>query len=303
MINIKYYVFLMTGIFLALGLGMMIGITLEDKDVIENQQMHLVNQIEERILHYKSETEKLNQELDNMKAENKQLEQLAEMLLVEATANRLTGLNVALVSFSDKVDTDSLVNLLTNAGASIRFDIAVSINDATGLISVDPASASADYNDDFVHAILNDLTYSLNFGGITPLIQEMHELGLIKNSFGYEVPADSVVVLCKGNTTSCYDAIFIDYALESGMPVVAVETGSLENSAIGDYKTMGISTIDHIDTLYGKLSLISVLTGSSGCYGYGSQAEALVPDPLFGSIEPDLDDQENMASNSGGNRN
>ena len=34
MINIKYYVFLMVGIFLAIGLGMMIGITLENQNIV-----------------------------------------------------------------------------------------------------------------------------------------------------------------------------------------------------------------------------------------------------------------------------
>ncbi|HOB20623.1 MAG TPA: copper transporter [Candidatus Atribacteria bacterium] len=303
MVNIKYYVFLMTGIFLALGLGMMIGITLEDKNVIENQQMLLVNQIEERILYYKSESEKLKQELDDTQAEHKQLEQLADMLLAEATANRLAGLNIALISFNDKADTDYLVDLLTHAGASIRFDIALSMNYAAGLLSIDPETMSIDDNYEIVHAIINDLVYCLNFGGTTPLIQEMHELGIIENNYGYEAPADSVILLCDGNATSTYDTIFISYMLESGLPVVAVESGRLDNSAVGDYKTLGISTIDHIDTLYGRLSLISVLTGRKGCYGYGSHADALVPDPIFGDYLPDLEDQGDMAASNGGSQN
>lgn len=302
MVNIKYYVFLMTGIFLALGLGMMIGITLEDKDVIENQQMLLVRQIEERILHYRTETEKLSKDLNNIKAEHNQLIQIADMLLEETTANRLAGLNIAIVSFNDKADTENIINLLTHAGASIRSNIAFSVGAVPGMLHTDAKSTTVDYDNDFVHTIMNDLVYSLNFGGITPLIEEMQELGLIQNSLGYEVPVDSIIVLSKGKATSYYDAIFISYILDSGLPVVAVELSNSENSAIGDYKAMGVSTIDHIDTLYGKLSLISVLTGNKGSYGYSNHAEALIPDPLFNSIDPDFVSQNEMASINGGSQ-
>ena len=57
---------------------------------------------------------------------------------------------------------------------------------------------------------------------------------------------------------------FMELCWENSIPVVVVEDqeGNLMN--IDQFRRMGISTIDHIDTLYGKLSLVSLLYGNSG---------------------------------------
>src|SRR5690606_27439925 len=83
MINIRYYVFLLVGIFLAMGLGMMIGITLENQNIIENQQAHLIRQIEDRFVSLRSESEQLKMELGNMEVQKEQLQQLSSLLLTE----------------------------------------------------------------------------------------------------------------------------------------------------------------------------------------------------------------------------
>src|SRR5690554_3320446 len=101
MINLKYYIFLMIGIFLALGLGMMIGIALEDKNFIENQQALMIKQIEESILSYKSETEDLKEDIRNLQNDNAQLSHIASIMLNETISEKLSGINVALVSFDE----------------------------------------------------------------------------------------------------------------------------------------------------------------------------------------------------------
>lgn len=280
MINIKYYVFLMIGIFLALGLGMMIGITLENEDIIQNQQTQIAKQIEDRFIALRSETDKLKDNLEGIENQRDQLQMLSNMLLKETVQHKLSGLNITLISFDKEAPIKELLDFLPLTGAYVQSNIFLS-NLIPDVFASDIAASVMQNEKELVTALISDFLYSMNFGGITPLIQEMQELKLISNTGGYEAPADVLILLGRGNITSNYDVMLINSALESGLPVIAVECGDVSDSAIDDYKAYGISTIDHIDTIYGKLALASVLSGNQGNFGLGNEAQALIPDPLF----------------------
>ena len=66
MVNSKYMVLFMIGIFFALGLGIIIGITLENQNIIENQQTHLIHEIEEHFISMRAETEQMKTVLGNL---------------------------------------------------------------------------------------------------------------------------------------------------------------------------------------------------------------------------------------------
>ena len=280
MINIKYYVFLMIGIFLALGLGMMIGITLENEDIIQNQQTQIAKQIEDRFIALRSETDKLKDNLEGIENQRDQLQMLSNMLLKETVQHKLSGLNITLISFDKEAPIKELLDFLPLTGAYVQSNIFLS-NLIPDVFASDMAVSVMQNEKELVTALISDFLYSMNFGGITPLIQEMQELKLISNTGGYEAPADVLILLGRGNITSNYDVMLINSALESGLPVIAVECGDVSDSAIDDYKAYGISTIDHVDTIYGKLALASVLSGNQGNFGLGNEAQALIPDPLF----------------------
>lgn len=280
MINIKYYVFLMIGIFLALGLGMMIGITLENEDIIQNQQTQIAKQIEDRFIALRSETDQLKDNLEGIENQRDQLQMLSNMLLKETVQHKLSGLNITLISFDKEAPIKELLDFLPLTGAYVQSNIFLS-NLIPDVFASDMAVSVMQNEKELITALISDFLYSMNFGGITPLIQEMQELKLISNTGGYESSADVLILLGRGNITSNYDVMLINSALESGLPVIAVECGDVSDSAIDDYKAYGISTIDHVDTIYGKLALASVLSGNQGNFGLGNEAQALIPDPLF----------------------
>lgn len=270
----------MIGIFLALGLGMMIGITLENEDIIQNQQTQIAKQIEDRFIALRSETDQLKDNLEGIENQRDQLQMLSNMLLKETVQHKLSGLNITLISFDKEAPIKELLDFLPLTGAYVQSNIFLS-NLIPDVFASDMAVSVMQNEKELVTALISDFLYSMNFGGITPLIQEMQELKLISNTGGYESPADVLILLGRGNITSNYDVMLINSALESGLPVIAVECGDVSDSAIDDYKAYGISTIDHVDTIYGKLALASVLSGNQGNFGLGNEAQALIPDPLF----------------------
>jgi hypothetical protein len=91
--------------------------------------------------------------------------------------------------------------------------------------------------------------------------------------------------------------MMIQSAQEAGMKIIAVETGDMKDSAISEYKTYGISTVDHVESIYGKLALASVLSGNEGNFGFGSDSQDALPNPLF--LETESTHPDNSISANG----
>ena len=73
----------------------------------------------------------------------------------------------------------------------------------------------------------------------------------------------------------------MNYVKKNNIPIIVVENQETNLIDIDKYKKMGISTVDHIDTLYGKLSLISLLYGNTGNYGFKEGSQGILPEELF----------------------
>jgi hypothetical protein len=59
--------------------------------------------------------------------------------------------------------------------------------------------------------------------------------------------------------------------------VVGVETSTTDPSSIKWYNSLGLSTIDNIQSYAGYYSLVLVLNGAKGDYGYKKTADSVIP--------------------------
>ena len=78
-------------------------------------------------------------------------------------------------------------------------------------------------------------------------------------------------------------------ALEDGLvagfrardvPVVGAELEATEPSAVSFFEAEGISSVDSVDLLSGKVALVFALAGADGSFGVKESAESLLPDLL-----------------------
>ncbi len=136
-------------------------------------------------------------------------------------------------------------------------------------------------SDEFISTMIQELVYSMNYGELTPLVEEAEELFIHSYIRQYSYPVDIIVLLGQGTPTLTYDNILIEKAKKAGINVVAVETGQVETSNMSAYKALGISTVDHIESMYGRLALASILSGNTGNFGFEEDALDLLPSPLF----------------------
>ncbi len=65
-----------------------------------------------------------------------------------------------------------------------------------------------------------------------------------------------------------------------GVPAVGVERGDADPSTIPFFTERGLSTVDTVDRISGKVALVYALCGASGDFGIKETADALIPDLL-----------------------
>lgn len=270
MLHLKYYIILLIGIFLALGLGILIGVTLDNKDILENQQALIIRQIEREFETLRNEAEMLKNSLATMEKEKAQSDSMCDYLFSQLIENRLQRLKVSLISMDEDHVSSELVQVLRLAGASVESSITVKTD-----LYARQANLSAAFetffennveNDDLHTIIASELISSIIEGSFTPLSARLKELHLIQASNNLKQSSDVVILTGSGrrkegqtSDDSYFDIVFIQTALNMGLPVVVVEPASVEASAIPEYKELGVSTVENIDTIYGKLALISIL--------------------------------------------
>jgi hypothetical protein len=293
LINIKYYVFLLVGIFLAIGLGMMIGVTLENQNIIENQQSQLIRQIEDQFVSLRTEKAELQEGLRLLENQRDQLYELSSMLLTEVVQNKLSDIHIGVISFTREVPMGDMLDFLQLTGATVQS--AVTFTNAVP--GKELAALAGQSPDEMITAVINDLVFSMNYGGITPLIQEAEDLKLITNDGGYDVPIDTIILMGQGSSTLPYDKLMIESALRAGMRIVAVEAGDIQESAIAEYKAFGISTVDHAESIYGKLALASILSGYKGNFGFSNEAQDILPSPLFLEVADMEQPEQSISTN------
>ncbi len=268
----------MIGIFLSLGLGMMIGITLENQNIIENQQTQLIHQIEDHFVSLQSETAQLKLELTSVNDQRDQLHDLSSLMFKEVIQNKLSNVHVGVIAFSQQSFMDDMLDFLDFTGASVESAITLIPNTT---ISNEKTVHAIQQSDEFVSTMIQELVYSMNYGELTPLVEEAEELFIHSHIRQYSFPVDIIVLLGQGTPTLIYDNILIDNAKKAGITVVAVKTGQVETSNMLDYKALGISTVDNVESIYGRLALASVLSGYTGNFGFEEEALDLLPSPLF----------------------
>jgi len=286
----KYYLILIITIFLSLGLGMIIGISLESKDILERQQTMIAKQLEEEFIGIRNENRQLKAQINTLKENNRSIDELCNVLFTSLVQNRLEGLRVAIVETSDKNDYSTLIQLLKLSGASIESNItlrqSIFSQDSDIKDVIEVASNQQIEVAELYTWLAENLVESLISGQATRPISYLNELHLLRSLINIQSGCDVIILAGNGknknNSHIEFDLSLIKASLDRGLPIIAVENERVSDSAITDYKKLGISTVDHIDTMYGKLSLISILSGNVGNYGIRDESsDGLMPNPLF----------------------
>jgi hypothetical protein len=278
-LDFRYHALSLVAVFLALGIGIVLGATLGDS-VVSQANKDVRSSLRGDLLDALADARSAN-------AAVAQRDRFDTAAFPYVAGGRLRGRRVTIVS-SGALPQDvenSARNAVKDAGGTVdsiskldaRPDL-VSFGNALGgsfrLLGTAPTQ---------VRPLARRLGKSFVRGGKVP-----HKLqNRFPDSFTGDYRRADAVVFYRTNDdrdtqAKTFESAVLEGMRETGVPVVGVEQTDTDPSQIPNYVNAGLSTVDNIDIPPGRISLVLTLTGRTGNFGFKKTAEAPLP-PAPGS--------------------
>ncbi|MBC7808287.1 MAG: copper transporter [Akkermansiaceae bacterium] len=275
--DLRYHVASLSAIFLALGIGIVIGTAFVGSPLV-SRQTGMLHRLETHVTELREETR-----------ERERTEEALAQLLPQAIRGTLRGKRVLVVQMGNYADaTLAATETLTLAGA---IPMTVQLPPDAWRARLNMPDVAPDRIADEARKLATRLA-----SGATDFWGEYRESGLLISSDREDSLAGAVgyVVLVGGETGGGDTTLLVQRDLplieewqSAGLTVVAVEPRKTEISYLPTYRGKGIATIDAIDRAAGKIALPFALSGETGAFGYRTDAGQILP-PIVGS-EPSPD--------------
>jgi hypothetical protein len=284
MFDLRYHVASLAAVFLALIIGILVGVGIADRGYLDKGTKGL---LEQRVAKLQNQLDKTSQQAGNLGREQDAARTYISQTYPVLVRNRLRGKRVAIV-FVGSVDgglRSAVTRALTDAGGEqLRLRVlTVPIDgpqiDATLASSTNAASFRGQGRFETLGRALGQ---ELMLGGDTPLWNALTDVLVEQREGGSKDPADGVIVVRTAKPQKNATSRFL-LGLYSGLgstsaPAVGVEASDARTTAIPVYKNAGLSSVDDVDTLAGKLALVLLLQGApSGQYGVKKTADEALP--------------------------
>ncbi|HBV96861.1 MAG: hypothetical protein JL50_15230 [Peptococcaceae bacterium BICA1-7] len=284
-INLKYHLASLVAVFLALGLGMLIGCAVPWEDSLANSQSQLTTSLESQLDQLKKNNQSLRSRIGSLEMQNNIQVKFERQVLPTLVSDRLKDRNIAVIDINGVAAPAELTGTLKAAGADIH---SVTL---LGELDFSPEGISrADGNNWAVETekslrIGREISRAVLTGdtAIVDVLAPIKKEGL----YGGRL---TDVVLIGGRRDSgesrpkSLDGDIIDYFLSQNINVFGVEESCIPVSLMNLYQGKKITTIDNIDTVPGLVALVYAIEGRPGSYGIKSTAKKILPDIDYGVV-------------------
>ncbi len=294
MFDLRYHVASLAAVFLALVIGILVGVGISSGGFVQKGERRILN----------DKIDELERSLDAARARTGDLSraQRATATYVEESypmlmADRLVRRRVALV-FVGPVDAgvrDLVERTLVDAGAGATLRMrALRVPVDTGALGglLDGRPALARYGrPDAARELGRRLAQELVRGGKAPVWRLLSPQLVAERSGNEGLPADAVVVARsvtpQQGPTSRLLRGFYEGLASSGVPAVGVETSRAATTAVDAFDKANLSSVDFVDTEVGRLALALLLAGGRpGSYGLKQTATDGILPPIEAVAAP-----------------
>jgi hypothetical protein len=286
--DLRYHVASLAAVFLALVIGILVGVGISDRGYVDRAQRGLLDQ---RIAKLQGDLANARRHADDLAAAQHAAQAYVAGTYPDLMANRLKGKSIALVFLgpADPKVRSTLEQALTDSGASgwvriraLKLPLDVPQIDKT--LAKQPA-LKAYVGDARLPALGRGLGEELAAGGKAPLWTTLAEQIIAERAGAEQRPADGVVVVRTAGKqydgTSSFLSGFYQGLIAAPVPVVGVETSDAGQSAVAAFQRNGISSVDDVDQPIGRFALALLLEGAkAGHYGVKPSARDGVLPPL-----------------------
>lgn len=288
MIDLRYHIASIVAVFLALGLGILIGSTIVGDNLIVDQQKKMIDRLEGQFYSLRERESELTASNSYKDTIISNYENYSQALLPPLVKEHLTGYQVALVVTGGSEIPAGMINALSIAGASvvsksvilsnIRLDeenLRQQVQEFYGLDNDISPDILRQYIAASVAAVISDKADP----GVINFLQEND---LLKFSGSNSTDLNGIILLGGTNNLAEFFAPSFDHSLiESlageGLKIFGVENSEISYSYMEEYQRDKISTIDNVDMSPGQISLVYAMEGEPGDYGIKATARKFMP--------------------------
>ncbi len=297
MFDLRYHLASLAAVFIALAVGILLGVAISGKlSAADNRFAH------DRIDQLGDQLSQANARADIIEQRSEAAEDLLDIGYPALMEDRLDGKNIG-VLFIGPVDgsvRSAIDRTLSDAGAGspvrlVAVDTPVDAEELDSALNGDQTLAQyAESGDDF-DSLGTALGRELVDGEGTPTWSALSSNLVEERSGASTPPLDGVVVVrswappedptadeqAKAQPTETLVDGLLSGLQQPDVPVVGVETTTEDNSAIDLYRTQGVSSVDDVETLAGRIALAFLLAGGApGHYGIKDSASDGVAPPV-----------------------
>ena len=280
MLTWRYHLLSLMALFLALGLGVLIGIGISGNGVLEVSREEIVSGIQ--------------QDLDGLRAENNTLsrDRATSLRFQDDTfpflvGARLQGKKIAVVASSTSGDEiqRNLTSAINGAGGQVvsttilnsRFDVVAT----AAKLKTDPQFANID-EAQFAGLVGKQMAADIGKAGGSKLLPALQGTLVESTSGRYDLPVDAVVLITRADDIQVPAYGDLEKRLllglkDLGLPAVGTEPADAPRSEIPLFLSVDVSSVDNLDSRIGQVSLVYVLAGEKGAFGVKPTADMLIP--------------------------
>ena len=288
MVDLKYHIVSIIGIFLALGIGILIGSTLVSDDLMAGQQRKMIDALEEKFTSLREREVDLIAENESKDQVIKNYENFSQAMLPMVVENRLQGQRIAVVVTGGMDVPAGMLNTLAKSGASLTSQTIVlsSINMRDAALRdkiIEFYQLEPDASSDILRQrVAQSVAMLMCNQGDPSTTQFLQQNKLVKFSGDYNQPVDHIVIMGGAESLGAtfmdsFDAPLIDVLLQEEKVLSGVEVSYASVSFMEAYQKFNITTIDNIDLSPGQISLVLSMGGEPGNYGIKDTASKFMP--------------------------
>jgi Copper transport outer membrane protein, MctB len=277
MLNFRYHALSLVAVFLALVIGLLLGVAIGDRGLVSSAERDVRASL-------RGDVRRAQQQRDTARGALRARDAFERAAYPALVANRLPGARIALIELGGGSDRmwDLTRNALQGSGAKLVSVSVVREPLLVGALAVAAKGTRYEHlgdEPDLVHAFGTRVGIQFTTGG--GLLDAVRHALLVEGSGSLE-GVDGVVVV-RDPVTLTGDDAGVAKAFEDGLmrglsahdlPVVGVETTDAAVSQVPWFKAHEASSVDDLDDTIGRAALVYALTGERGSFGVKPTADS-----------------------------
>ena len=286
-IDVRYHIASLAAVFLALGLGILIGMTMLGNDAIVDQQEKLTNKLESDLSVLRSEAKKAQAVISKQETTIRNYQQFSTETAPVLVKGWLQGVEVALIETNEFSLKSDFIDNLNLSGAKVNSITSINnlnkMNDKTRQQIINYLGIQEQIaNEDLYELISTEIASGIRTGENFDFLTLLEDLEVISLSGDYGVAINSVILVGGSKREDQVQFNEVDLPIikkltEDQVSIYGVEYSDVAISYMGDYQKNKIPTVDNVDTSIGQVALVWAMNKLPGNYGIKETAATLLP--------------------------